>query len=87
MTLSASACEFMILLQESLLRGSECLQHHLFTLHWQQVIQELDQLIFDTVCSDRLRTPINAVTQLPNLLYTSLMKARHLGNILFQLLL
>lgn len=48
-TLSTTACDFMILLQDSLLLGSNRLHRHLFSIFWQQVVKELDILLFNMV--------------------------------------
>ena len=50
LTLSATACDFIIHLQNSLVMGKEALQRQLFTKFWQQIAQELDKYIFDMVC-------------------------------------
>lgn len=49
LTLSATACEFIIHLQKSLVLGKEGLHRQLFTRFWQQISQELDRLIFTMV--------------------------------------
>jgi len=48
-TLSATACDFIIYLESSLVLGFEALQQQLFAQFWQQVVQELDRLIFHLV--------------------------------------
>ena len=51
LALSATACDFIIHLQNSLVMGKEALQRQLFTKFWQQIAQELDRYIFNMVCN------------------------------------
>lgn len=48
-TLSATACDFIIQLQNSLVMGKEALHRQLFTRFWQQIAQELDRLVYNMV--------------------------------------
>lgn len=48
-TLSTTACEFIIHLRNSLVAGDEGLHKHLFTRFWQQIAQELDRLLYSMV--------------------------------------
>ena len=49
MTLSATACEFIVILQNSLITVDDGLYKDLFNKFWQQIAQELDVLIYKMV--------------------------------------
>lgn len=48
-SLSTTACQFVIHLQSSLVMGNEGLHRQLFDKFWQQIAQELDRLLYSMV--------------------------------------